>query len=221
MQLITSKNKIALLLPKDVSTAEQFGYFTGALCDDEQAFISNSVTKRQLEFAAGRTCARNALTGLGVMPQPILRGSSRQPLWPSGIVGSITHCNGYCAAAVAFRSSMLGIGIDAEPNQLLPSSVYDHIFDNDEIPSESPRSGLCVDRLLFSIKESIFKAWFPITGIWLDFKEVKVSIDLSSGIFRAKLLKSRGEELKERFERSTGRFREEGTHILTAFIIRA
>ena len=50
--------------------------------------------------------------------------------------------------------------------------------------------GVSWDRLLFSIKESVYKAWFPLTGRWLGFEDANVAIDRPGGSFSAQLLVS-------------------------------
>ena len=64
---------------------------------------------------------------LGVPPAPILPGERGAPQWPAGYAGSITHCAGYRAAAVARTREMLTIGVDAEPHDVLPDGVLDHV----------------------------------------------------------------------------------------------
>ena len=73
----------------------------GGLFPEEEALVAGAVTKRREEFAAGRNAARAALAGLGPPPCPLLRAGRRAPAWPQGIVGSITHCSGFCCAVVA------------------------------------------------------------------------------------------------------------------------
>jgi 4'-phosphopantetheinyl transferase EntD len=170
---------IATLLPASVAVSEQFGAFSGTLSKDEQQALGWAVPIRQMEFAAGRSCAREALKTLGFSDYPVLRGAERQPLWPDGIVGSITHCKGYCAAAVAYADQIPTLGIDAEPDEPLPDGVLSQIARKEEIEgllkcrSACPRNW---DRLLFSAKESTYKAWHPITRQWLDFDEVRIDI---------------------------------------------
>lgn len=113
------------------------------------------------------------------------------PQWPAGVVGSITHCDGYRAAAVARDDHLRAIGIDAEPHDALPDGVLDTITRPAEreqlhrLATTAP--GCHWDRLLFSAKESVYKAWFPLTGRWLDFTEADVTIDAVSGSFTAGL----------------------------------
>lgn len=77
--------------------------------------------RRQREFATARSCARTALARLGVPPVPVLASPRGAPRWPAGVVGSITHCDGYRAAAVAYTRDVVSLGIDAEPDEPLPN----------------------------------------------------------------------------------------------------
>ena len=82
----------------------------------EAAAVVHAVPGRRLEFAAVRYCARQAMRRIGLPPVPILPDADGVPRWPTGVVGSMTHCAGYRAAAVARSDRLLGIGIDAEPH---------------------------------------------------------------------------------------------------------
>lgn len=170
---------IASILPTNVACAEQVGAFSGVLFDEELQSVARAIATRKIEFAAGRACARRALGMLGSPEQAIRSGVGREPLWPEGIVGSITHCTEYCAAAVAHAEEVLSIGIDAEPNATLPAEVIQKIGTRSELAmlSRLPQSSICFDRLLFSVKESIYKAWYPLTHEWLGFEEAEVDID--------------------------------------------
>ena len=86
----------------------------GRLFPEEAACIERAVAKRRREFTAGRLCARAALARVGVPPAPLLPNSDRTPRWPEGIVGSISHCDGYCGVVVARRERFAGLGLDAE-----------------------------------------------------------------------------------------------------------
>jgi len=91
------------------------------LFPEELRSLGRAVDKRRREFTTGRACARAALSQLGIGPTAIPGGARGQPLWPPGIVGSITHCRGYCACAVARAERVVSLGIDAEAN--LPLEV--------------------------------------------------------------------------------------------------
>ncbi|GLR89626.1 hypothetical protein GCM10007857_63400 [Bradyrhizobium iriomotense] len=104
------------------------------------------------------------------------------------MVGSITHCPGFCAAAVAFRASYHSIGIDAEIDEALPPGLLAYIAVDEEQSWLTGAPGdVHWDRLLFSAKESIFKAWFPLTGAWLGFQDAMVTFTANDHAFRARL----------------------------------
>lgn len=183
---------IERVLPDLVATADVFGDVVGAeLFPEEQALVARSVKSRQLEFATGRHCARRALACLGLPARPVLRGAKGAPLWPEAVSGSITHCAGYRAAAVAHASEAASIGIDAEPHHRLPDGVLRAIA----LPAEQARIGQLESqrpevhwgRLLFSAKESVYKAWFPVTGLPLRFGQVRVDCLPDSRVFTARV----------------------------------
>lgn len=126
---------------------------------------------------------------MGFKEFPVLVGSNREPLWPENVVGSITHCEGYAAAAVALQSRFRAIGIDAEPNGSIDADVQRLIMSERELEhirklaDEIP--GVHWDRLMFSAKESVYKAWFPTYGQWLDFSNCEVVFHLEMECFSA------------------------------------
>jgi 4'-phosphopantetheinyl transferase EntD len=181
------------ILPREVAVVETFSDDPAAtLFPGERAAIAKAVAKRRTEFATARACARAALARLGEPPAPILRGPRGAPQWPAGVTGSITHCDGYRAAAVARTSETHALGLDAEPNETLPEGVPEIIAlmeEREQIAGlTAAEPGVCWDRLLFCAKESVYKAWFPLTQRWLDFKSAHVTINPRNGTFRALLL---------------------------------
>lgn len=184
---------LAGLLPSAAESAEVFGdgCDDGELLPAEAALVAGASEKRRREFTAARVCARLALARAGFRPAPILPGPTGAPLWPPGVVGSMTHCDGYRAAAVGRTDAFAAIGIDAEPHAPLPDGVLAMAA------SESERAALrglatrapefCWDRMLFSAKEAVFKAWSPATGRWLGFTDAELQLD-PGGWFAARLL---------------------------------
>jgi enterobactin synthetase component D / holo-[acyl-carrier protein] synthase len=180
------------LLPPGVSAAEAFGDPPGArLFPEEEAAVLRAVTKRRREFTTARACARAALAQLGFPPAPIVPGPRGAPQWPPGVVGSITHCRGYRACAVARSQDVATIGLDAEPHGPLPDLVLGTIATSGEhvrlasLTAAAP--AVSWDRLLFSAKESVYKAWFPLTHRWLGFGDAVIDIDPAAGTFTAQL----------------------------------
>jgi 4'-phosphopantetheinyl transferase EntD len=159
------------------------------LWPEEDAHLGSVARGRRRDFVNGRWCARQAIADLGHRPEPILAGSDRQPLWPEGLVGSITHTSGYVAAAVATNAEVAALGIDAEPDEPLPDKVLGRIgldAELDWISEVDPGMGVVnADRLLFSAKEAVYKAWHPLAGAWLGFSEARIELDARRGAFEA------------------------------------
>jgi 4'-phosphopantetheinyl transferase EntD len=181
---------LSTILPSGVAVAEARGELPrGIVFPEEAPAIARAVAKRRLEFEAGRALARQALQQLGYPSLAIVSGTSREPIWPKGIVGSITHCEGYCAAAVARADAVATIGIDAAPQAPLGEGVLRLIArDEERAWMEDQVDADLWARLLFSAKESVFKAWFPLTRRWIDFSAASVRFDPVDRTFRATLI---------------------------------
>lgn len=184
---------LAELLPAAVVAVEAYDDEAPVeLFPEEHAVIARAVDKRRREFTTVRGCARRALARLGCPPAPILPGQRGAPRWPAGIVGTMTHCEGYRACALALDRDVRTLGVDAEPNEPLPEGVRDAIALPEELAMlgqlAATAPGVHWDRLLFSAKEAVYKAWFPLAGKWLDFSEARIAIDPDAGAFEATLL---------------------------------
>jgi 4'-phosphopantetheinyl transferase EntD len=159
---------------------------------EERARAQRMGEKRRREYALGRACARRALAELGIEGFALLSGEKREPLWPDGVVGSLTHCRGFCAAAVARRGAVLGIGLDAEPAEPLAARLLDRVCSPDEKTrlEALPNPGGCGwGIVLFSAKESLYKCYFPLTRRFLGFRDAEVRLDPDHASFTARLLR--------------------------------
>ncbi|WP_326574630.1 4'-phosphopantetheinyl transferase superfamily protein [Streptomyces sp. NBC_00481] len=179
------------LLPGAVVVVEAHAHDAAAavegieLYPEEEAVVARAVPKRRHEFTLVRACARQAMEKLGVAPRAIVPGERGAPGWPDGLTGSMTHCEGYAAAALVRAADLASLGIDAEPHDALPEGVLTAIA----LPAEEIRlrrltadhPSVHWDRLLFSAKESVYKAWFPLTGRWLDFAEADIEVTVDPG----------------------------------------
>jgi 4'-phosphopantetheinyl transferase EntD len=184
---------IEQLLPACVASVEaRHSELDVRLFPEEEVLVGNAVEKRRREFTTARACARAALGQIGLPVAPILTGERGEPLWPQEVVGSITHCESYRACAVARSSEILTIGIDAEPNAALPEGLLADIARPEELPElqhlATEHGDVRWDRLLFSAKESVYKAWFPLAKRWLGFEDARITFDPSSYAFTARLL---------------------------------
>ncbi|WP_244561458.1 4'-phosphopantetheinyl transferase family protein [Ensifer aridi] len=99
---------------------------------EEESAVAGAIESRRREFSTGLSCARSALSKLGFPPCAIPSGPDRAPLWPSRVVGSITHCTGFCAATVALQEDYVALGIDAEVDEELPLCVLELISVDEE-----------------------------------------------------------------------------------------
>ena len=160
---------IERILPPGVRSAEARADPPDVLLFPAEAkVVARAVQRRRLEFATVRHLARIGLGELGVPAGPILPGHRGAPTWPPGIVGSMTHCHGYRAAAVAPAADVGGLGIDAEIHEPLPDGVGRLVASEDEQAHLEEvahhRSHIHWDRLLFAAKECVYKVWSPRTG---------------------------------------------------------
>jgi 4'-phosphopantetheinyl transferase EntD len=180
--LLRTDGMICELLPPGVASVECFGDVEGVtLFAEEESVIERAVDGRRRAFATARHCARQALGTLGITPVPIPRGERGCPCWPDEVVGSITHCSGYRAAVAARTATAAAIGIDALPAGPLPRGVLprvaslaerEHVA---ELGQHAP--GVSWERLLFSAKEALYKALYPLTRAELGFSDASVTFD--------------------------------------------
>jgi 4'-phosphopantetheinyl transferase EntD len=183
---------LGTILPAGVESEEYFGEAPGGLLfPEEEQIIAGAVLARQRDFATVRSCARACLERLGYPQVPILPGFGGAPTWPAGVQGSMTHCAGYAAAAVGPVQRISAIGIDAEPDTPLPDGVLDLVAtpaERDRLAMTQPEADSPNwDRLLFSAKEALYKAWFPLVGEWLDHQEAAILFDPQHRTFAALL----------------------------------
>ncbi|MFJ7629345.1 4'-phosphopantetheinyl transferase [Streptomyces sp. NPDC097595] len=212
------------ILPGCVAVAEAFGDPPGAeLFPEEERAVRGCAERRRREFTTTRHCARQALAGLGIAPTAIPAGPRREPRWPHGVVGSLTHCEGYRAAALAAGDRLVSVGIDAEPHAPVPEGVLAGIA----CPAEMSRLAelgeefpeVSWGRLAFSAKESVYKAWYPVARSPLAFEDAVLDFLPSTQTFTADLrrkgLVAGGQELT----RLTGRWLVRDGLVLTAVTI--
>ncbi|HEV8692908.1 MAG TPA: 4'-phosphopantetheinyl transferase superfamily protein [Lysobacter sp.] len=151
----------------------------------EQAQVADAVDKRRREYAAGRLLAHSLLHELGADScVPLINGADRAPQWPAGVVGSITHCMGWCAVAAASAAVSRGIGIDIEPAQPLPEGTATLVLtaaEHDGLARLPPALRAHAERLVFSAKEAAYKALYPSTRTFLDFPDLQVELDTDGG----------------------------------------
>lgn len=147
-----------------------------ALHPEEEIHVARAAEKRRRDFALGRACARAALAGLGHGEAVIAKGDDGAPLWPHGVMGSITHTHGYAAALVGETRNFGGIGIDAERAGGVTPDLWPRLFS----PAEQAQIAIQSDPVLgatlfFSAKEASYKAW-ALKGA-LAFRDIEIVLD--------------------------------------------
>lgn len=159
------------------------------------AAVVRAVPKRRAEFAAGRRCACEALRALApdLAAVEIGVGIQREPLFPAGFVGTITHADGIAAAAVASTTRATGIGLDIERWGLVDEGigVSDQILVRGEAERLQAQTGWSRSRVAtfaFSAKEALYKCLFPTVQAYFDFQDAEVTeIDTATLRFETRL----------------------------------
>lgn len=155
----------------------------------EECILSpRAVQSRREHFALGRLAARRALQRLNEQKRPIPAGARGEPLWPKGVCGSITHTAGIAMAAVSKTPPGLAIGLDIEKSdRAISAGLGQRICSPAEKEWADRTTEPCALLSLFSAKEAIFKAFYPIDQVYLDFLDVHLCWASQSQSFEAKL----------------------------------
>lgn len=188
---------------------------------DEAELVTKAIARRRRQFAAGRACAHRALARVGIEDFSLLNGDDRAPIWPPGICGSLTHTDHLAAVAVARIGEVRALGLDVEPDEPLNPDILDRICSRTErawlatLPGDEP---LRVAKLIFSAKESGYKAQYALTQTYLGFEAMEVEVALDAGTFAATFTRDvgpfhEGDTLAGRFARADG-------YLLTAVTLR-
>jgi len=171
--------------------------------EEEQYLGVKTVQVRKKHFRLGRAAAHQAILDLTGKPAgPILIGKRREPIWPTDLVGTISHSGVFACAAVAYKSFAMGIGYDIEfKKKTINPEISRLVCHGDE--AAWVNSGSTVDevdanlRTIFCAKESIFKAFYPIEQVELTFKDVKLEWDGEQSAFRGRLLRNASQQHPE------------------------
>ena len=213
------KTLIDCLFPSEVITEQASpASLPSDIYPEEEVFIKDAVTKRRQEFIAGRLCAKRLLARFGIHDFPVLMGKNREPLWPPGIIGSISHADEYCGVAVARKTDVRSIGLDVERVRKLSEDVYKRICTKQElawIGSVPPDSRQMNATLVFSAKECLYKCQYSICGQWLELHDVTISVDSQTNEFDACFSNPLGKKTY-----LTGRYFFHGGYVFTGMTIR-
>jgi 4'-phosphopantetheinyl transferase EntD len=158
---------------------------------EEEALGEAISPKRRQDFTLGRAAARRALEGVGFpIASPVLRGEHREPLWPVGVVGSISHSGGYGIAAVAWQRDIPALGVDIQQiEERYTDDLIARFADPDEFDWVRSDASRRTERAvkLFSAKESVFKALYPLGRVWFAFDVARLRPNADESTFAAEV----------------------------------
>ncbi|MGW2748808.1 4'-phosphopantetheinyl transferase family protein [Streptomyces sp. NPDC001450] len=210
---------IESILPADVRAVQTFTHRLDIpLSPQEEAVIAGAGPKRRAEFTSVRACAHDALTALGVPPAPLLPDERGAPNWPSGVVGSMTHCTGTAPRPWPTPAT-------SPPSASTPSPTPRSLTElraSSPAPRSAPPSPGCLrpgpaGTTSCAVPRSPFhKAWYPVTRRWLNFQEASLGL-APDGTSTARLLVPAPPELACLH----GRWAAEGDHVVTAVVVEA
>ena len=214
---IANAPDISGLFPDGVLTAcEVRENWSDALLPLEEKQLGDVCDKRRAEFSAGRNCARRLMVALHGDPVPLLTGDYRQPMWPQGMVGSISHADEICAVALARTDDVASLGVDVEVLESLDDAVTDLVLTPAEQVATRNADGW-VRKLIFSIKESNYKCCYHQVRSFIDFQQCEVRLNMREQSFTSLIgcTSHLGEQLQIRTE---GRWMVEAGHIFTSAV---
>jgi 4'-phosphopantetheinyl transferase EntD len=165
------------------SACQVFSHPLPVLPEAEARAVALAAEPRKIDFTLGRVAAREALQKIGHPPTAIPVGTDRAPIWPGGIIGSIAHTRNIAVAVVARVEQVLALGVDIEQSSAVTEDLWPKLFLSEErafLQSINEASRACFATAIFSVKEAFYKFQFPHTNEWLDFQDVKLSMNLGS-----------------------------------------
>ena len=187
-------------------------YDESHLHEAELSVIARAVSKRRREFSMGRLLARELLAEWGIAGFTLLPDEDRCPIWPKGITGSVSHCETLCGVVVASSDSVRSVGLDVESDTALEGKLVERICRPEELEGLAPQERASQAKILFSIKEAVYKCQFPLSRTFLGFHDV--CVELEDDGFRARIREEKAAALASPEIR--GRFARHAGHVFSA-----
>ena len=152
------------------------------VCASEEQLVERAVDKRKREFRAGRHAAHFLFDQVGIDHPALLKGAQREPGWPTGWVGSISHTQGICIVILGSQLDFQSVGLDVELATPLNPELREMICRPEELRAlneirKTTGTNLPLEKLVFSAKESIHKTYFPLNQHTLDFLDARIELD--------------------------------------------
>lgn len=180
----------------------------------ESQVVTNAVEKRRREYSTGRWLAHRVMRCFDVVDVDLLPDENRQPQWPSTLVGSITHTDTCAAVAVARKTTLLSVGIDMEHIGRVDQEIVPRLLTPSELRTYTDTD----PTLLFSAKEACYKFLFPLTGEYVDYQDVEVTLDFAHQNFSLRYVGER--KANAVVERAFGAFRQDEKHWICCVAMR-
>jgi len=152
-----------------------------------------AIQKRRKEFCLGRSAAHSALSKINITNFPILKGGHNEPIWPPGVAGAISHSSEIALAAVARKEKSAGVGLDIELlDETISTDIVKLICTLREAEWVAAGKEQRIERMLmiFSAKESAFKAFFSLMNVFISYLDFELIWDETAGHFEGRLLTS-------------------------------
>lgn len=221
----TSQKGVALHI-MDLSPPNDFSWLPRCFLPSVLETLAFYPSARRFELLAGRFCARQALSQLSMTVPWVPTGPHRAPIWPKGVVGSITHTNDFVAALAARTEYVQTAGIDAEPIMVseVARSIASMVVAPGELESLRDQWVPYTDEqtvltLLYSAKESLFKCLYPFVGDYFDFNAAQVGqIRWEEGVIELSLRSALTDRLREGWS-CVGHFEIYSGRVHTAILI--
>lgn len=175
--------RLRSLAPAEVAVAACGHGDEAVLLPEESAYVAGASDARQREFALGRTCARHAMRQLGSCSRPIHRGGTGAPVWPEGLVGSISHSLHVAVAAVGLSPRPRAIGVDVESVAGVDAPMCELIAARPELDRAArtlDAAPLTAAGAIFSAKEAVYKCISPASGGFVDFLDLSVRFEIGA-----------------------------------------
>ena len=204
------------------SYCTQGSYSVSPFVEEQKLIELAQAESRKVQFLMGREVAHSALSKFGFVDFPILHDEKRVPIWPNNIVGSITHTNQFAASMIGWEKDWLGIGIDAESihrkiELKLQASICG-VEEREWMSSFSEEEQKKYLRIIFSIKESIYKSIYPIGRVFFYFHDAQVFLTPQNQSFHFILLKDCGNIFSTGFQ-GTGKYYIQNEILLSALCL--
>ena len=198
--------------PEVAFACGRVGDHTRELFAEERTGLDRMGDSRRREYSSGRRVARQALELLGIRDLAVA-ARGRMPVWPLGIVGSISHSRTLAMAIVGRSRDVAGIGVDLELERRVTDELARRVLverERQRLVEEDWRT------MLFAAKEAIYKAVNPQLGEYLEFGDVEVSANVD-GTFAA--VTTRPRESTSTVEAGQGFFQRVEGHWLCVFLV--